>query len=168
MLTYLPTLLVAARNAQGQVSEGLVGQLVSGGAACTQGDALAGGSGSDDEGEAAVLCRSLGIGSRQVAMVVGDPFYLESHLGAFAGGGGTQWNNLAFWKHLDTLRPLLSSSPPAVILPSGASIFAMGVEFASLRNPQEPVGLVEVGTCGSCGGCIVRDPCTLCPSIKYA
>lgn len=118
-----------------------MGQLVDAGAACAQSEASCSDGGGDDD---KVVLSSLGLGREQVGLVLGDPFYLESHLGAFAGGGGTQWNNLVFWKHLSALRPLLSRSPPATILPSGASIFALGVEFASLRNPQEPVGLVEV------------------------
>ena len=65
-----------------------------------------------------------GLSARGASVVVADPFFLESHLGAFAGGGGTQWNNLIFWTHVHTLRPLLSSS--VTIVPCGAHVVAMG------------------------------------------
>jgi hypothetical protein len=66
----------------------------------------------------------VGLGAGSVSVVVADPFFLESHLGAFAGGGGTQWNNLIFWTHVQTLRPLLSSS--VKIVPCAARVVAVG------------------------------------------
>jgi hypothetical protein len=103
----------------------------------------AGAASGDSDDEAAAVAAGLGLEPGGVTMVVADPFYLASHLGAFAGGGGTQWNNLVFWRHVHTLKPLLACSPPAAIVPCAASIFAMGVELASLRNPQQRVGRVE-------------------------
>jgi hypothetical protein len=80
---------------------------------------------SDDESaELEVLGGGVVLGAGRVSVVVADPFFLESHLGAFAGGGGTQWNNLIFWTHVQTLRPLLSSS--ARIVPCAARVVAVG------------------------------------------
>jgi hypothetical protein len=97
---------------------------------------------------------AMGLGAGKVSVVVADPFFVESHVGAFAGGGGTQWNNLKFWSHVHALQPLLQHGggpARARVVPCGARVVAVAVEFKSLRNSQV---CICIGVCGS-GVCSV-------------
>ena len=97
--------------------------------------------GSDDDRD--LEAHSLGLRAGQIDVVVADPFYLESHVGAFAGGGGTPWNNLMFWPQVHAAHKMLAATPPARLVPCAARVVALAVEFAALRNPQQTVGEIE-------------------------
>ena len=111
---------------QGEISSSTVRAMINAQSRHNSSAGEGGERGSTEEEEDAEL-EMLGLGEGGVDLVVADPFYLESHLGAFAGGGGTQWNNLIFWTQVHTLAPLLAKAPKACVMPCGARIMAMGI-----------------------------------------
>eukprot|EP00960_Hanusia_phi_P062655 765226-Hanusia_phi.AAC.2 len=50
-----------------------------------------------------------------VNLICADPFFFESGVGAFAGGGGTQFNNLAYWKTARAIKEKVSQGDVAML-----------------------------------------------------
>ncbi|XP_046397806.1 protein arginine N-methyltransferase 7 isoform X2 [Ischnura elegans] len=72
------------------------------------------------------------LGGVKASMVLGEPHYCSSLL---------PWHNLHFWYRISQLSSVLH--PDAMLMPVGASIWAMAVQFKDLWKIRAPVKCVE-------------------------
>jgi hypothetical protein len=91
-------------------------------------------------------------------IIMSDPFYIDSCAGAGSGGGGTQVDNLRFWKVVASVKEAGLCSDDCVVMPRSARIVGVGVEFEYLRSGQVCICVFFVWCVCRLGFCV----CCVC------
>jgi hypothetical protein len=94
----------------------------------------------DDDGEEGCVAGALG--GKLITLIMAEPWFFECGAGAGSGGGGTQVDNLRFWRVGDSMRRSGLCADGCAMMPVRARLVGVAVEFEDLRSPQAPVDQV--------------------------